>query len=128
LMRLFLLSPEFVQLFKGKISMGAVRRQTPRAMPSEASVESIAERVQTRFLMSGCRGDTARKNPAYEIHANFPLRGGHLSDLTERKVVIFVHGYNITTSEGLQHTESFYSRLEASLLRDGRPLNEYGGN
>lgn len=105
--------------------MGAVQRQTPRAMPSEAAVQAVAAKLQTRFLMAGSRGENATKNPDFAIHGQFRVRGGDLASLSGRKVVLFVHGYNVTTREGLQHNQAFFSRLESSLQRDGRDLKDY---
>jgi len=105
--------------------MGAIRRQTPRSMPSDANVQAVAAKLNTRFLVAGSRGDNATKNPDFSVHGQFRVRGGDLSSVRDRKVVLFLHGYNVTTREGLQQYEEFFTRLETSLLRDGRNLSDY---
>ncbi len=105
--------------------MGAVRRKTPGAMPSNATAQGIANRLQTLFLLTGSRGDTAARNPDIAVHGQFRVRGGQLADLAGRRVVVFLHGYNETPRDGIQQSAAFFSRLEASLLRDQRDLGQY---
>lgn len=105
--------------------MGAIRRRTPGAMPSNAAVQAVANTLQTPYLCAGSRGERALKNPVPDIHGQFRLRGGQLAAFDKRNVVLFIHGYNVTVREGLQQSESFFGGLEASLLRDGRKPKDY---
>ncbi|MCO6456745.1 MAG: alpha/beta hydrolase [Pirellulaceae bacterium] len=97
-----------------------VQRQTPRAMPTAERVHEITRDMPQPFLLAGCRGLRVQDNrePSFEQHGNFRFVVGDPADLAGQHVVCLVHGYNVTTDEGLRAARDFFLLLHAALERD----------
>jgi len=98
-----------------------VKRQTPRAMPSPEAVASAVAGLPKAFVVAGCRGATNAENkePDFAVHGTFRFATGGLADLAGKNVMVFVHGYNLTTQECLDEARDLFSKLQGALQRDG---------
>jgi esterase/lipase superfamily enzyme len=108
----------------------AVKRQTPRSMPTQARVDQFTKDLAKPFIVVGSRAAKTADNrkPDFDIHGTFRFATGasqSLSQLKGKNVAIFVHGYNVTTDEGLKTAEDFFSKLQTSLVADGEALNNW---
>lgn len=106
--------------------MGAAKRKSPDAMPTDEAVAKASTKLSFPMLVAGSRGDTRRLRPKFEIHASYRVRGGSLVDLGGKRVIIFVHGYNVTVPEALSSSVDFFSQLSAALQRDGASPDAVG--
>ena len=84
--------------------MGAAKRKSLDAMPTDEAVAKASIKLSFPMLVAGSRGDTRRLRPKFEIHASYRVRGGSLVDLGGKRVIIFVHGYNVTFEEAALRT------------------------
>ena len=105
--------------------MGEAKRKRPSPMPSSEAVSRIVEALDVLFIACGCRDTRRVHDPDPELLGNFAVVDGDLSVCDGRKVILFVHGYNVTTSEALKSAEDFFSKVQAGLLRDEVELDDY---
>jgi esterase/lipase superfamily enzyme len=103
-----------------------LNRRTPKTMPTAAAVGEANAGLAKHFTVTGCRGADARANetPRVEVHG-VPTVVGEAPDalrarLQGREVYVFVHGYNVTSSEALRSARDFFGKLHAAFERDGR--------
>lgn len=101
--------------------------QTPRAMPTAASVTPYLQNLPKPFLVAGSRAAAVKQNRAPDpaVHCEYRFAQGAIDDLADKKVVAFVHGYNVTTDRGLQSARDFFLKLYAALARDGQDPADY---
>ena len=104
-----------------------VKRQTPKGMPSESRVATANEGLVRPFFVVGSRGESSSKNrdPDFAVHAKYRFATGGLDDFAAKHAVIFVHGYNVTTNEGLTSAKEIFSRAHASMKRDQIDVDEF---
>lgn len=106
--------------------MGAAKRRTPDAMPSEElSAEFLGGLGVKKKLVAGSRGDRAAAEPDFAVHGTYRLRGGKLSDVAGQHVIIFTHGYNVARREALDSAADFFGKLHAALAAAGQALDDY---
>ena len=99
-----------------------VAQQTPASLPGESQVREAVERSTATFVVAGSRGVRNRdnRNPDPGIHTGFKLVTGRISRFRGRNVVVFVHGYNVTTNEGLTAAGDFFGHFHESLKEELR--------
>jgi esterase/lipase superfamily enzyme len=105
-----------------------VIRQTPRTMPSAArAAQAMAGLEPAAVVVAGSRATTAAQNREPGVqHTEYRLATGTVEALAGRHVVIFAHGYNVTTDDAMTHSGQFFQRLRTALERDRRSLERYG--
>ena len=110
--------------------MGAVRTQTPRAMPTQKRVDEVTANMAKAFIVVGSRSEKTSDNrtPRFNIHGSFRTAIGaksSLSRLKNKRVLIFTHGYAVTTEDGLKQARDFFGKMQASLSSDGESLKHW---
>ena len=95
-------------------------RQTPKGMPTAGETSEVVSRMQKPFLVAGSRAIKTRDNrsPSYDIHANFQFSQGNLADFSSKQAIIFLHGYNTTSSEALGVFKQFFNSLTVAFNRE----------
>jgi esterase/lipase superfamily enzyme len=90
-------------------------------MPTAAKVDQHSSDLPKPFLVAGCRGLTtaANREPTFDVRSTFRFVKGALAELQNRETIVFVHGYNVTPSEGLRSAREFFSRLHTEFEIDG---------
>jgi esterase/lipase superfamily enzyme len=101
-----------------------VSRQTPKGMPSAVELSKATEQMAKKYFVVGSRAVRTQENrlanPA--IHQEFRFVEGGFDDasfvktqLKDKHLVIFVHGYNVTTTQGLRSSKEFFSSLAQAI-------------
>jgi esterase/lipase superfamily enzyme len=103
-----------------------VVRQTPKAMPSAEKVAECNAGLAQPFLVAGCRGQTNAENrsPDFVVHGSFRFAAGSVEQLEGTHTIVFVHGYNLTSQEGLDQARDLFGKLHTALVRDGADPRE----
>lgn len=103
----------------------AVIRQTPTPMPTAEELSQAFGQLPYTLYVAGCRGTSEENDSPGSVHME--PRGWYPDDETVegKSVVIFIHGYNVTTRESLASCAEVFDKLHASLLRDGRAVDDH---
>lgn len=103
-----------------------VKRQTPKGMPSQSRVEKANEPLDKRFFVVGCRGDNTRDNrePDAQRHSQYSFVTGDIESLSDKRLILFIHGYNITPDDGLNGAQDLFSLFHSSVTKEGIPDQE----
>ena len=88
--------------------MGEAKRKSPAPMPDADEVQKIANTLRTRFVVAGSRDVRRVRNPDVAMLRSYRVVGGDLTSCKDRKTVVFVHGYNVTTNEALRSAGDFF--------------------
>lgn len=98
-----------------------VKQQNPRPMPTAARAELMQQGLPQGFFVAGCRGDgESTRDPKAGVHDHYRFVRGDAAALAGRRVMCFVHGYNVTPEDALRSAREFFASLHAALLHDGR--------
>ena len=106
--------------------MGVARRRSPGSMPSSAAAKQVADRLELPFVLAGCRGTSRSRDPQPGTHDDYRISAGELGALKGRFVVVFIHGYNVSTRDAVKSTSDFFQRAEAAQKRLGGSLADFG--
>lgn len=100
-----------------EILMGEAQRKRPSPMSSKEAVQNCAASLNVRFIACGSRDTRRVHDPDPDLLVNFAVVDGDLSVCGGRRVVLFVHGYNVTTNEALKSAADFFGKMQAGLVR-----------
>jgi hypothetical protein len=112
------------RLLKG-VKMGhLVSRQTPKGMPGAAEVEKITEQMKKPFFVVGSRAVRTQENrlPNPQVHqlyrfaqVGFENASFVKEQISEKHLVIFLHGYNVGTAQALRSAKDFFPSLAQAI-------------
>ena len=105
--------------------MGAIKRRSPAQMPSLEKVAAVAQELKSPFRMCGSRGEKREREPNVDVHTQYRVVDGDFGEFTNRHVIIFVHGYNVTATEGVESTGEFFGLLQKAFLEKGGNPDEF---
>lgn len=105
--------------------MGRAIRQKAEPMPTAAELQAAQNGLAQPFLVAGCRGNAASQQPNPAVHGNFSLVGSWPNSLAGKRLVLFLHGYNVKRREALQDAQSFFQKFQTSLVGSGESLDQY---
>lgn len=106
--------------------MGQAKQKSPDAMPSDEAVAKASNKLSVSMLAVGSRGESRRRRPSFDIHSVYRVRGGSLAELAGKRIIIFVHGYNVNAPEALESSVAFFGKMQAALERDGANPSDSG--
>ena len=101
--------------------------RTPRGMPSTERINKTLQSLVKPFVVVGNRGlqTLDNRDPNDEIHCNYRFVSGSPNDASNKHLIFFIHGFNITPNEALGQAKSFFEKLQASFRRDGQDTDDY---
>jgi len=80
------------------------------------SVKEIEEKTSNIDLVVSCRGDTKEKNKIpSELHSKATLIYGNYDECKNKKIVIYVHGYNVDRKIALKESNDLFSKIKSEL-------------
>lgn len=107
----------------GRASVEQLKRRAPGPMPTAAQVDKANAGLVRPFRVAGSRSAVGRRTHCSAQHARYRgLTDLQRDQLAGKHIVLFVHGYNVTSARGLRMARALMSLLQEVLPGLGQPV------
>lgn len=89
-------------------------------------LEAANEGLPKDFALAGSRGERRVRDPDFAAHGRYRLLSfDDLEPFAEKRILIFLHGDDVSAREGLSASRSFFEKAARALEREGEDLEDY---